>query len=242
MSGELEEEIINFIKSAKEKVRVFREGQNKIRIDVDDQTKRIPYDEELMKKLQEVAQEVKESIRASKGKTAVTGMSDTSLFTVQVRGRKPLVEQLMDKLAWLQGAMLDIGSEAFIAVLMASGENPDRIPEIIQGFGDRDKFVNYVLEKLYNFISMAKAYPEVQSIKEQLWDREVRLSILEDKVDDLFNLYTKVVEEMKKLRKRYEIAIALMDEEQRHRLNKILMATELISQSGESGNGGGMVE
>jgi hypothetical protein len=208
-----EEEIINFIKSAKERVRVFREGQSKIRIDVDDQTRRIPYNEDLFKKLQAVATEVKEAIRG-KGRTSAAGTSDVALFSTQVRGKRPLVEQLMEKLAWLQGAMLDIGAETFVAVLMASGENPDRIPEIVEGFNNRDKFVNYVLDKLYNFISAAKSQQELLALREQLIEKDLKLAMLEDKMDEIRTENLMLTEKIEKLKRMYEMALAIMDKEQ----------------------------
>jgi predicted RNase H-like nuclease (RuvC/YqgF family) len=222
-----EEEIIDFIRSAKERVRVFREGQNKIRIDVDDQTRRIPYNEELFKKLQAVAAEVKETIR-SRGRTSVAGTSDTALFSTQVRGKRPLVEQLMEKLTWLQGAMLDVGAETFVAVLMASGENPDRIPEIIQGFNDREKFVNYVLDKLYNFISAAKSQQEALSLREQLVERDLKIAVLEDKLEEMSVAVSMMSTRLERLKRMYEMALSIMDVEQLDKHTRMLQILGII--------------
>jgi hypothetical protein len=222
-----EEEIIDFIRSAKERVRVFREGQNKIRIDVDDQTRRIPYNEDLFKKLQTVAAEVKETIR-SRGKTSVAGTSDTALFSTQVRGKRPLVEQLMEKLTWLQGAMLDIGAETFVAVLMASGENPDRIPEIIQGFNDKEKFVNYVLDKLYNFISAAKSQQEALSLREQIVERDLKIAVLEDKLEEMSVAMSMMSARLERLNKMYEMALSIMDAEQLDKYTRMLQILGII--------------
>ena len=226
-----EEEIIDFIRSAREKVRVFREGQNKIRIDVDDQTRRIPYNEELFKKLQAVAAEVKEAIRG-RGRTSSAGTSDVALFSTQVRGKRPLVEQLMDKLAWLQGAMLDIGAETFVAVLMASGENPDRIPEIVEGFNNREKFVNYVLDKLYNFISAAKSQQEVLAMREQLVERDLKIAMLEDKMEEMNVAMSMLMERAEKLRRMYEMALSIMDVEQLDKHTRMLQLLGIIEGGG----------
>jgi len=226
-----EEEIIDFIRSAREKVRVFREGQNKIRIDVDDQTRRIPYNEELFKKLQAVAAEVKEAIRG-RGRTSSAGTSDVALFSTQVRGKRPLVEQLMDKLAWLQGAMLDIGAETFVAVLMASGENPDRIPEIVEGFNNREKFVNYVLDKLYNFISAAKSQQEVLAMREQLVERDLKIAMLEDKMEEMNVAMSMLMERAEKLRRMYEMALSIMDAEQLDKHTRMLQLLGIIEGGG----------
>ena len=222
-----EEEIIDFIRSAKERVRVFREGQNKIRIDVDDQTRRVPYNEDLFKKLQAVAAEVKETIR-SRGKTSVAGTSDIALFSTQARGKRPLVEQLMEKLAWLQGAMLDIGAETFVAVLMASGENPDRIPEIIQGFNDKEKFVNYVLDKLYNFISAAKSQQEALSLREQIVERDLKIAVLEDKLEEMSVAMSMMSARHERLKRMYEMALSIMDAEQLDKYTRMLQILGII--------------
>jgi hypothetical protein len=145
-----------------------------------------------------------------------------------VRGKRPLVEQLMEKLAWLQGAMLDIGAETFVAVLMASGENPDRIPEIVEGFNNREKFVNYVLDKLYNFISAAKSQQEVLAMREQLVERDLKLAMLEDKMEEMNVAMSVLMERLEKLKRMYEMALSIMDTEQLDKHTRMLQILGII--------------
>jgi hypothetical protein len=220
------EELENIVKSAQHFVRVYKEGKN-LRIDVDSQTIRVPYDAELHKKLSELAREVRASIGlGSKSKVTATGISDISHFYTAVRGHRPLVEDLMQRLAWTQRAFLNVGRDTLLAVLISSGEDPKRIPEIIHKFTSEDELYNYVMDKLFNLISASRECADLPSIKEQLWDREVRLSLLEERIDELYDLYIKVRDEISDLKMRYDIALSLMTDEQRDTLTRVLMAVE----------------
>lgn len=220
------EELENIVKSAQHFVRVYKEGKN-LRIDVDSQTIRVPYDAELHKKLSELAREVRASIGlGSKSKVPAAGISDISHFYTAVRGHRPLVEDLMQRLTWTQRAFLNVGRDTLLAVLISSGEDPKRIPEIIHKFTSEDELYNYVMDKLFNLISASRECSDLPSIKEQLWDREVRLSLLEERIDELYDLYIKVRDEISDLKMRYDIALSLMTDEQRDTLTRVLMAVE----------------
>jgi hypothetical protein len=221
------EELEGIIKSAQHYVRVYKEGKN-LRIDVDSQTIRVPYNEEWHKRLSELAKEVRASLGlgGAKAKPSATTTSDVSHFYTAIRGHRPLVEDLMQRLAWAQRAFLNIGRDTFLAVLLASGEDPKRIPEIVHKFSSEDELHNYVMDKLFNTISASKECADLPSIKEQLWDREVRLALLEERVDELYDLYMKVRDEIESLRLRYDIALSIMTDEQRDTLTRVLMAIE----------------
>ena len=238
------EELEGIIRSAQHFVRVYKEGKN-LRIDVDGQTIRVPYNEEWHKRLSELAKEVRASlgIGAAKVKPSATTASDVSHFYTAIRGHRPLVEDLMQRLAWAQRAFLNIGRDTFLAVLLASGEDPKRIPEIVHKFSSEDELHNYVMDKLFNMISASKECADLPSIKEQLWDREIRLSLMEQRVDELYDLYMKVRDEIESLRLRYDIALALMTDEQRDMLTRVLMAVEGYKpQEAESGTEEGGLE
>jgi hypothetical protein len=224
------EELEGIIRSAQRHVSVRKEGKN-LRIDVDDQTIRVPYDEELHKRLSAVASEVRAALSGKTRPRAVSATSDVAHFYTAVRGHRPLVEDLMQRLAWAQRAFLNIGRDTFLAVLLASGEDPKRIPEIVHRFSNEDELHNYVIDKLFSMIAASKECAELPSIKEQLWDREVRLALLEERVDELYDLYIKVRDEISKLKTRYELALSLMTDEQRDILNRVLMVVERSYES-----------
>lgn len=221
------EELEGIIRGAQHFVRVYKEGKN-LRIDVDGQTIRVPYNEEWHKRLSELAKEVRASlgIGAAKAKLPAAAVSDVSHFYTAVRGHRPLVEDLMQRLAWTQRAFLNIGRDTFLSVLLASGEDPKRIPEIVHRFSSEDELHNYVMDKLFSMIAASRECAELPSIKEQLWDREVRLAILEERIDELYDLYIKVRDEISRLKTRYDLALALMTDEQRDTLSRVLMVVE----------------
>jgi hypothetical protein len=49
---------------------------------------------------------------------------------------------------------------------------------------------------------------------------------MEQRIDELYDLYMKVRDEIELLRQRYDIALALMTDEQRDMLTRVLMAVE----------------
>jgi hypothetical protein len=219
------EELEGIIRSAQRHVSVRKEGKN-LRIDLDDQTIRVPYDEELHKRLSAIASEVRASLSGRTRSRAVSATSDVAHFYTAVRGHRPLVEDLMQRLTWAQRAFLNIGRDTFLAILIASGEDSRRIPEIVHRFSSEDELHNYVMDKLFNMIAAGKECAELPSIKEQLWDREVRLAILEERVDELYDLYIKVRDDISKLKMKYELALSLMTDEQHDTLNKVIMVVE----------------
>jgi len=228
------EELEGIVKSAQHFVRVYKEGKN-LRIDVDSQTIRVPYNEEWHKRLSELAKEVRASLGmgTAKVKPSAATASDVSHFYTAVRGHRPLVEDLMQRLAWAQRAFLNIGRDTFLTVLLASGEDPKRIPEIVHKFSSEDELHNYVMDKLFSMVSASRECAELPSIKEQLWDREVRLALLEERIDELYDLYIKVRDEISRLKTRYDLALSLMTDEQRDTLNRILMVVEKSAAESE---------
>jgi hypothetical protein len=238
------EELEQIMRNAKDlsAVRVRRQ-EDKIRVDVDGRSYLIPYNEEAYKKLKEVEQEVRSAVGSSRGRTTVPGYSDVALFMTQVKGKRPLVEQLMDKLSWFQGAMLDVGAEALIAILLAYGEDPDRIPQIIQGFNDRSTFVNYVITRLYNLIKLTKECGDTAALREELTEKDLKLSILEEKVNELYAMFSMLNEEVIKIKRMRDIALILMSDEQLSKYSKIIQIMGITeSPIIPTESGGGSVE
>lgn len=225
------EDAERFIREAKQKVYVRRDG-DRIRIIVDGKSISIPYDEETYKRLYDLANEVREQLRSGRG-TEVRSVSDVSLFMTTVRGRKPLVEHLMEKLTWFQKAVLDIGSEAFIAVLLASGEDPNKIPQIVEGTRDVDKFKSYVLDKFYNLVAAgkdsSKLIAQIEELREEVNLKDAQLALLEEKLGELSSRLSYFASSAERFRRMLEIAMTLMTSEQLDKYTRILSVMGLVT-------------
>jgi hypothetical protein len=238
------EELERWIRSAKENVSVRRE-RNKIRIDVDGVSKRVPYDEELFRRLHDIASEVKQKLKGQEEAQTTRGRppivtTDVGLFQIQVKGKRPLVEQLMEHLAWTEGAFLDIGKEATLATLIASGEDPSKIPQIIQQFNKKEDFVNYVMSKYYNFIEASTRCGDVSVYKEQVLERDIKIALLQEQISSLNAQLNMLQDNLNRTRKMLEVALALMDDRQRDVFNRMLyviigMAEQPVQVAPEAG-------
>jgi hypothetical protein len=238
------EELEKWIRSAKEDARVWKE-RNKIRIDVDGTTKKIPFDEELFTRLRAVASEVRQKLKSQEEAQTTRGRppvvtTDVGLFQIQVKGKRPLVEQLMEHLAWTEGAFLDIGKEATLATLIASGEDPSKIPQIIQQFNKKEDFVNYVMSKYYNFIEASTRCGDVSTYKEQVLERDIKIALLQEQISSLESQLNMLQDNLNRTRKMLEVALALMDDRQRDVFNRMLyviigMAEQPVQMAPEVG-------
>jgi len=191
----------------------------RIRIVAGGRTYRIGYDESVYNKLKEAESEARSRKESgSKGPQQVT--SDIGIWTTYIRGKRPLVEQLVEKLAWLQGALIDIGANAFLAVMLASGEDPDRISERLGSLNDKETLVNYVTDKLLTFISAAKDVSTISSLKERVAALEVQNALLTESLEKL-KLYAG------DLRRKLDIALSIMGSSELRRYAKVLMMESL---------------
>jgi hypothetical protein len=197
----------------------------------------IPYDEELCKELQTLAREVRERGSAPKG-TGNVPREDIQLYYTTVKGKRPLVEQLVSKLSWLQTAITDIGAETLLIILMASGENPDRIGEVVSKFGEAEKLVAYVREKLLNFIVSAVNPQQIEELRTELAKTQLFLaSCLE--VND------KLRSDKQMLEIRLRQALSIMTAPELRKMFEVMLLESLI-QAGfkapeETVEGGGEV-
>jgi hypothetical protein len=182
-----------------------------------------PFDEELCKELQDLAREVRDRGSTPKG-TGSVPKEDIQLFYTAVKGKRPLVEQLVSKLSWLQSAITNIGSETLLIILMASGENPDRIGEVVSKFGDADKLVSYVREKLLNFIVSAVNPQQVEELRTELVKTQLYLaSCLE--VND------KLRSDKQKLESRLRQALSIMAAHELRKMFEVILLESLIQAS-----------
>jgi hypothetical protein len=235
------EEAEQRIRSAKRIVYVRKSG-NRIRVEVDGEYYYLPYDEETLNRLQAIATEVRDRIRSGE-RTEVRGVSDIALFATTVRGRKPIVENLMEKLSWLQNVIQDIGTETLIAVLMASGEDPERIQTVIEGARDAERFKTYVIEKFYNLLiagkDSAKLVSQLEQLKEELSIRDVKIAILEQKLEELSGRLWHLMDMASRYGEMLKMAMTLMDEEQLTKFTKMVEVFGLMRRASEESREGG---
>jgi hypothetical protein len=181
-----------------------------------------PFDEELCKELQNLAREVRErsSAQVPRGAGSVP-KEDIQLYYTAIKGKRPLVEQLVSKLSWLQTAITDIGSETLLIILMASGENPDRIGEVVSKFGDPEKLVSYVREKLLNFIVSAVNPQQIEELRTELVKTQLFLaSCLE--VND------KLRSDKQMLEMRLRQALSIMTAPELRKMFEVMLLESLI--------------
>lgn len=235
------EDAERLVREAKQKVYVRKMG-DKIRIDVDGKSYTMPYDEELLNRLQAIASEVRDKIRSGE-KTEVKGVSDIALFATTVRGRKPIVENLMEKLSWLQSAIQDIGTEAMIAVLMASGESPEKIQTVIEGARDVERFKSFVMEKFYNLLiagkDSSKMMSQLEQLKEEVSMRDLKIAVLEQKLEELSGKLWYLMDSADRYRKMLEMSMTIMDDRQLDKLIRMFKVFGLMREEAQEVPEGG---
>jgi hypothetical protein len=199
----------------------------------------IPFDEELCQELQNLAREARERGSVPKG-TGGVPREDMQLFYTAVKGRRPLVEQLMSKLSWLQAAITDIGAETLLIILMASGENPDRIGEVVAKFGEADKLVAYVREKLLNFIVSAVNPQQVEELRTELVKTQLFLA-------SCLEINDKLRADKQMLEMRLRQALSIMTAPELRKMLEVMLLESLIQAGFKApeeiveGGGGGVV-
>jgi hypothetical protein len=184
-----------------------------------------PFDEELCKELQTLAREVRErsSAQIPRG-TGSVPKEDIQLFYTTIKGKRPLVEQLVSKLSWLQTAITEIGSETLLIILMASGENPDRIGEVVSKFGDPEKLVSYVREKLLNFIVSAVNPQQIEELRMKLTETQLFLASCLEVNDRLRS-------EKQMLENRLRQALSIMAASELRKMLEVMLLESLIQES-----------
>jgi hypothetical protein len=173
----------------------------------------IPYNEELHKKLQEIANEVRQAFKG-RGSTTVPSVSrppsDIDIWLTSIRGRRPLVEHLVDKLAYGQTLITDLGMDFLIIGLMAADVDFSKLDELLYKFGkDPEALRRFILEKVVSLIAAAKSSTDLAKCREDIIERDATISLLESEYESLYNSCQQLAMECSNIRKKYHMLLDL---------------------------------
>ena len=197
--------------------------KNKIRLR-DPQTRKtisIPYDEAIYERLRKLKEEIRKERRAIRTKPAVVS-GDLTLWNTFVGKHRPLIESLIARVSWLQDAIIDIGINTLLLVLMVTNEKPEDLVKVIGEIHDRDKFVAYIMNKIVDIYMAAKGADEISKLRERIAELEAKLALLEEALEN----YRQRYEEMKiiagDLKTKLDIALSIMNERELRKMLKVM--------------------
>lgn len=199
--------------------------RNRIRVRLPGvKTYQIPYDEEIWEKLKKAKEEAREEAkREAKTRVGQPVISDISVWNAFIAKRRPLVEELISKIGWLQSAVLDIGMNTVLLTFLISGRTEvDELNELLMTLRDKDQFVNYVMDTLITIYKAAKGIDELMKMRDQLRIMDIKLTLAKQVIN-------KLMEENENLRRRLDIALGVMPRKSLLKYAKIL-AVQGIAQ------------
>jgi hypothetical protein len=168
----------------------------------------VPYDPKLEEHLRSLADEVRSMMKGRAAGTSFISTSDISIWSTSVKGRRPLVEHLVEKLTWLQKVFTDVGTEAFLAILMSSGVQPDKIEEFVYKFkSDPDALTSFIVNKLENFIVAASSQQDLVKCRNDVVERDAYIAYLESQIENAYNEYSSLYNKYVGLLKRYRMVM-----------------------------------
>lgn len=171
----------------------------------------VPYDPKLEERLKAIAEEVRASMRGKTAGTALTSTTDVGIWLASIKGRRPLVEHLVEKLTWAQKAFLEVGVSATLAVLMASGVPPDKVEEHVYRFkNDPEALTMFVLDKLENFIVAATSQQDLLKCRNDVAERDVYIAYLESELEKAYNEIRAMYDRYKRLAGMYRLSLDLL--------------------------------
>ena len=185
----------------------------------------LPYDDELYNELKNLYEEVKSKMEEEKEPAVPRGrrrpMTDAEVWTTFVGRRRPLVEQLIDRVSWFQSAIIDIGiNSMLLTFLMTNPAEADRLPEIVGKLKDRDRFVSFIMDRLVEIYSMSRGKEEIMRLRERAAELLAENAYLKSVLE-------KVVPATNRLRRYLEVAFACMDERALRRFTRIVTVDSL---------------
>jgi hypothetical protein len=171
----------------------------------------VQYDPRLEEYLRPIAEEVRASMKGKPLSTGMTSTSDVGIWMASVKGRKPLVEHLVEHLKRRQQVILEFGARAMLAVLMASGVPADKIGEFVHRFeNEPDSLVNFLLDKLENFIVAATSQQDLAKCREDVTERDAIIAYLESEYEKLYNNFVNLSNEVARIRRKYNMIASLL--------------------------------
>jgi len=171
----------------------------------------VQYDPRIEEHLRSVAEEVRASMKGKPISSGLSSTSDIGIWMASVKGKKPLVEHLVEHLKRRQHVILEFGARAMLAVLMASGVSADKIGEFVHKFeNEPDSLVNFLLDKLENFIVAATSQQDLAKCREDVTERDAIIAYLESEYENLYNSFRQLAEEVAKIRRKYNMIATLL--------------------------------
>jgi len=192
--------------------------RNRIRVRIPGvKTYQIPYDEEIWERLKKAKEEAREEAkREAKTRVGQPVISDISVWNAFIAKRRPLVEELIHKIGWLQSAILDIGMNTVLLTFLISGRTEvDELNELLVTLRDKDQFVNYVMDTLITIYKAAKGIDEVLKMRDQMKLLDLKLTLAKQMIERL-------MEENNMLKRKLDIALGVMNRKSLMKYAKIL--------------------
>ena len=208
-------------------IKLWQEKRRRIKIQTPEgRVITIPYDDEVYARLKQAREEYK--ARAKKGTEQPQRMvvSDITLWNTVIARRRPLIESLIERVGWLQEALLDIGMNTLLFTFMISKEDdPDKMVETLVKIREKDKFVSYIMDKLLSLYLAAGDVNAVEELRYRIRELEAENAMLHD-------LLQKMKLANMDLSKKLDIALSVMSREQLERYARILTIKSLVPKSG----------
>jgi hypothetical protein len=203
------EELEKLIREAQEPPYVSKDlRENKLCIQWGKRkVKCVQYDPKLEEHLKPIAEEVRAAMKGKPSSgTSITSTSDIGIWMTSIRGKRPLVEHLVEELAWAQKSFLKVGVYATLAMLMASGVPPDKIEEHVYKFkSDPDALTSFVLNKLENFVVAASSQQDLLKCRNDVAERDAVIAYIESEYESLYNSCQQLAGEVSKIKRRYRM-------------------------------------
>jgi DNA-binding SARP family transcriptional activator len=94
---------------------------------------------------------------------------------------------------------------------MASGVSADKIGEFVHKFeNEPDYLVNFLLDKLENFIVAATSQQDLAKCREDVTERDAIIAYLESEYENLYNSFVQLSDEVAKIRRKYNMIATLL--------------------------------
>jgi len=177
----------------------------------------IPYDEHIWRKLREAKGETVEEQKALKQ----PAVSDVSLWNTIIAKRRPLIEELIEKVGWFQSAVLDIGTNTILISFLISGKRkPEEIKSLLESIKDKKQFVSFIMENIMTLYQAATDVDALKRLRERNRLLDLKLTLAKETVDSLYR-------ENQNLRRRLDIALSVMDRKGLIRYAKVLALSSI---------------
>lgn len=211
----------------------------------------IPYDPEIYERLKKAKDEGKKGRKEEKPAKKPPVTSDIMLWNTFIGKHRPLIESLISRIGWLQEAVLDIGMNTLLMTLIIADESPEKLVEVLRKIRDRNEFVGYVMDKLFNIYLSTRDVEIVSKLRERIKELEVQVAILED----IVRKRNEEIERLKviagDLKTKLDMALSIMSSDELRRLMKAYTVSAInmymsrrreAVEEHEVEEGGGVVE